>query len=103
MAFTAPDVHGRIDVEATDTWSSSLFATADDASVFNREGNVAWSPTRSGRSLDCLSLETTRWKVTPGRVLGAQSSFFDALPAGSAVLDHALVMRGVPMRWGTTP
>jgi hypothetical protein len=106
IAFSAPDVQGRIDVEVTDTWSSTLFATVDDASAFNRDGNVAWSPTRASRSgsaLDCLSLHTDAWRVTPGRVLDAESSFFTALPAGSAVLDHALVMQGVPMRWGTTP
>ena len=32
-------------------------------------------------------------------MLEVQSSFFDALPAGSAQLDSVLVMRDVPITW----
>jgi len=37
--------------------------------------------------------------VDAGEALEVQSSFFDALPAGSAQLDSVLVMRDVPIIW----
>ncbi|MGA1838270.1 hypothetical protein VD659_15215 [Herbiconiux sp. 11R-BC] len=102
VGFTAPDVRGRVDVEAATGWSSSLFGTLEEASEFNRLGNVAWSPGRRPGSLDCLSLHTTAWEVSPARLLGAESSFFSALPEGSAEYDSSLIMRGVPMTWGAS-
>ena len=54
---------------------------------------------RDGRTLEGLRLDTTAWAVQPGEVLSVESSFFDALPAGSATLDCVLVMRNVPITW----
>ena len=70
--------------------------------VFNRPGRtprIGWSPTRNGLGLQGLRLATDSWRVDAGQVLEVQSSFFDALPAGSARLDSVLVMRNVPITW----
>jgi hypothetical protein len=78
---------------------SRLFATVDDASAFFRAGSTGWSPRRNSDELDGLTLDTVHWKVEPGRLLNVESSFFDALPEGSARLDSVLVMRDVPITW----
>jgi hypothetical protein len=45
---------------------------------------------------------STAWKVEPAAVERARSSFFEdttRFPEGSVVLDHALVMRRIPVQW----
>ncbi|WP_104525183.1 hypothetical protein [Blastococcus atacamensis] len=62
--------------------------------------------TPAGASEPGPRLDTTAWRVDPGRVLRASSSFFDdidAFPSGSAELDCALVMRKVPVDWTALP
>lgn len=85
---------------------SRLFQSLDDASAFFRKDAVGWSPTRS-RTLEGLRLDTDAWRVEPLAVTDLASSFFDALPAGAAEFDHALLMHDVPTRWsgvtGPTP
>jgi hypothetical protein len=71
----------------------------DDASVFFQAGAIGWSPAHNGTTLEGLELATTRWSVDAGRALAVESSFFDALPPGSAELDCVLVMRNVPITW----
>jgi len=105
VGLTAPDVSVRADVEVVPdaTWSSSLFADVDEASAFYRAGAVGWSPSHgpaSRTAFDGLELKTDAWKVSAGRIRSLESSFFDALPPGSAEPDSVLVMRDVPMRWG---
>lgn len=99
--FAAPGTTVRADVAVSPTWNSSLFPTLAAASDFFRSGSVGWSPDRHGTGLEGLKLETDRWSVEAGEILGMQSSFFDALPPGSAVLDSVLVMRGVPVTWSS--
>jgi hypothetical protein len=84
-------------------WSSGLFPGVADASAFFRAGSTGWSPRRRGADLDGLTLETSQWRVEPGRMLHVESSFFDALPEGSAQFDSVLVMRDVPIAWGVPP
>ncbi|RFA11150.1 hypothetical protein B7R54_07425 [Subtercola boreus] len=83
---------------ASGAWRSSLFPSLDDASEFFRAGSTGWSPTRDG-ALQGLTLATTDWRIEGGTPLAVRSSYFDALPAGSAVLDSVLVMRNVPVTW----
>jgi len=99
VTMTAADTSVQADVEITDTWTSSLFDTVADASAFFQNGAVGWSPSHDGHRLEGLQLKTTQWRVEPGKALTVDSSFFDALPAGSAVLDNVLVMRNVPITW----
>lgn len=87
------------DVRVTEDWSSSLFPTLDDASEFFRHGNVGWSPTRSGHTLEGLQLRAFDWRVTAGMPLRIESSYFDALPGRAAALDNVLIMRDIPIQW----
>jgi hypothetical protein len=85
------------DVEVGGDWSSSLFATIDEASDFYRAGRVGWSPTRARHGVEPVALSTDAWEVEPARLHRVSSSFFDALPAGSAVFDSVVVMRDIPV------
>ncbi|MBF4633708.1 DUF2071 domain-containing protein [Agreia pratensis] len=100
VELAASDVRVSADVAVVSEWRSRLFATVDDASEFFRAGSTGWSPRRDSGEFDGLTLETEKWKVEPGRLLNVESSFFDALPSGSARLDSVLVMRDVPIAWG---
>ena len=99
----AADVHVRLTDELE---SSALFADAAAASQFFERGSVGWSPGAAPGALEGVRLDTTAWRVEPGQVVSARSSFFDdpaRFPAGSAVLDCALVMRKVPVTWKSLP
>ncbi|MEA9985989.1 DUF2071 domain-containing protein [Subtercola sp. RTI3] len=77
-----------------------LFATLADASDFFRTAPIGWSPTRTG-ALQGLALSTSRWHLEAATPVAVTSSFFDALPPGSATLDSAYVMRNIPVTWST--
>lgn len=99
VGMTSRSTQVHADVDVADQWSSSLFATIDDASRFFQNGATGWSPTRDGSSLEGLTLQTTKWAVQPGAARSIQSTYFEALPSGSAQLDSVLVMRNVPITW----
>ncbi len=102
VAFATRD--GAVEVDATvepagELHGSGLFADLAEASEFFRLGHRGLSPNAGGDHLDVLELSTDAWKVTAGRPRTVRSTFFedlDRFPPGSAVLDSALVMRGVP-------
>ncbi|MGW8487500.1 DUF2071 domain-containing protein [Streptomyces sp. NPDC055886] len=105
VAFTTRD--GQVEVDATvepaeELHGSGLFTDLAEASEFFRRGSRGLSPNAGGTHLDVLELSTDAWKVTAGRPRHVRSSFFedlDRFPPGSAVLDSALVMRGVAADW----
>jgi hypothetical protein len=101
VAMSAPGVRVAVDVELGGRWNSSLFPTVEAASSFHELGAVGWSPRRDGRGVEPLELTSTDWAVEPGRVVSVQSSFFDELPEGAAVLDSVVVMRDLPFFWDT--
>lgn len=79
----------------------SVFDTVGQASAFFAQGSLGLSPDGKGH-LDALELETLNWSVTPLEVEAVTSAFFDGearFPAGTAVLDNALLMRGIAHRW----
>jgi len=102
VTVDAADLHVAVDAHVVppDTFTSSLFADLSAASDFFRKDAVGWSPTRAGR-LEPLRLDTHAWRVESARTTRVQSSFFDALPTGSASFDHVLVMRDVPVVWSS--
>jgi hypothetical protein len=82
--------------------AESVFSSLDEASEFFRNGSLGYSATADGARFDGLELCCKTWSVTPLAVESAQSSFFDdpeKFPPGSAVLDCALLMRGVEHEW----
>jgi hypothetical protein len=96
-----------VDVRIADQLDgSALFSDVDAASRFFERGSIGLSATRDPYRLDGMQLETDAWAVDAGHVSAATSSFFDdpgLFPPGSAVLDCALVMRQVPVRWKALP
>ncbi|MDN3496943.1 DUF2071 domain-containing protein [Planococcus sp. APC 4015] len=102
VTVDAADLQVVIDahVVPSKSFESSLFADLSAASEFFRKDAVGWSPTRAG-TLEPLRLDTNAWRVEPARATRVESSFFDELPSGSAVFDHVLVMRDVPVVWSS--
>lgn len=99
LTLESAETRVRAEVRPTDAWSSSLFPTLAHASEFFRGGSVGWSPALNGRSLQGIRLATDAWSVSAAEPVSIESSFFDALPAGSAVLDDVLLMRDVAVTW----
>jgi hypothetical protein len=85
------------DVEVGGEWSSGVFASVDEASDFYRAGRIGWSLGHDGRHVEPVTLATDEWKVEAARPHHIRSSFFDALPPGSAVFDSVVVMRDLPL------
>ncbi len=86
--------------------ASSCFASLVESSAFFEPGSTGYSVTRDCCRLDGLRLEAYRWEVKPLEVLSVESSFFadaSAFPPGSAVFDHALIMRDIPHAWHLMP
>jgi hypothetical protein len=82
--------------------ASSCFRSLEESSGFFETGSVGYSVTKESCRLDAIRLETYQWKVKPLAITNVSSSYFDnpaIFPAGSAVLDHALIMRDVPHEW----
>ncbi|RPK69236.1 hypothetical protein EES43_00265 [Streptomyces sp. ADI96-02] len=109
VALATRDGDTRVDVTAElsdEVRDSELFADLAEASRFFRGGPRGFSATSSGRHLDGMELRTDAWHMEAVRIRSAASSFFDdpdRFPPGSATLDCALVMRGVPADWRPLP
>jgi hypothetical protein len=88
----------------SDGLDSELFASLDDATTFFRRGALGFSPAADVGCLDAVRLDSVSWDARPVQLRDMQSSLFDDLsifPRGSCVLDSALVMRNLPVRWVT--
>lgn len=85
------------DVEVGGDWSSTVFASVDEASAFYRAGRVGWSLAHDGESVEPVALTADTWRIEAARLHSLRSSFFDALPEGSAVFDSVVVMRDLPL------
>lgn len=108
IAFRSQDgTAASVDVRVVERFTgSALFPDLARASDFFRCGSAGYSATRDEHRLDGLELRTDSWRVEPVRVDSVRSTFFDdrtRFPAGSAVLDCALVMRDVPVTWRPLP
>ena len=105
VAFASTDgtAHVSVDIRvAQQLQGSALFAGLREASDFFRGGSAGYSATRDSGRLDGLELRADRWVVEPADVVSVCSSFFDdarLFPSGSAVVDCALLMRGIPVTW----
>ncbi|MGH9212449.1 MAG: DUF2071 domain-containing protein [Acidimicrobiales bacterium] len=105
VAFVSTDRTVSVDVvvePADNLGDSRLFHDVDEASAFFQQGSVGYSATGRGHQLDGLELRTNAWQAHPARVTSVRSTFFDSadqFPPGTATLDCALLMRGVPVTW----
>jgi hypothetical protein len=85
---------------------SRLFANVAEASTFFAGGARGYSPDRHAARLEGLELHTTAWSMAAAQVNEVHTTFFDdpqTFPPGTAELDCALVMRGVPVSWARLP
>ena len=81
---------------------NSCFSSLDESSTFFECGSLGYSVTRHSCRLDGLRLKTLDWQVRALEVDKVESSFFSDtvyFPAGSAVFDHALIMRNIRHEW----
>ncbi|WP_367872295.1 DUF2071 domain-containing protein [Luteolibacter sp. Populi] len=88
--------------ESSEFPATSCFGSLEESSAFFEPGSVGFSVTKDCSRLDGIRLETQDWKVSPLAVSGVESSYFDdaaVFPAGTAVFDHALIMRDIPHEW----
>lgn len=104
VALTTGDGRTEVDAEvrrARDLRGSKLFADLDAASEFFSSSPTAWSPRRDA-GLEAVSLHTDAWSIEAAEPVRVRSSFFDdrtRFPDGSVILDSAMLMLDVPVRW----
>ena len=85
---------------------TACFRRLADASAFFEHGTVGYTPTSDPHRFDGIELRIEKWHVLPLSVEQAESSFFaneKIFPHGSAIFDHALLMRDVPHSWHKVP
>jgi hypothetical protein len=86
--------------------SSSIFPTLDEAAGFFSLGATGYSATHAQGRYHGMELECLDWTIAPLAIDEAVSAFFgdgERFPEGSAVIDCALIMRGIPHRWHSRP
>jgi hypothetical protein len=82
--------------------AGSIFKSLADASRFFEKGSRGLSVTADPRRLDSIALRTDQWRVEPIDLKSVYSSYFadeSRFPVGSAVFDHALLMRNIAHEW----
>jgi hypothetical protein len=87
---------------ADDLPRASVFGSLAVASRFFEQGSVGWSVTHQPGVYHGVELRTVGWRIEPARIEAVASSFFDdprRFPPGTAVLDSALLMRGLASEW----
>ena len=97
--MVAPGTHVSVDVQLGGPWTSTLFPTIEDVSSFYQQGAVGWSPRRDDAGVEPLQLTSPKWDIEQGQIFSLRSSYFDALPEGTATFDSVVVMRDVPAFW----
>ena len=81
---------------------TSVFTSLAQASEFFEHGSLGYSDTHQAGRYDGLELRCRNWSMQPLEIDHIESSFFedvDRFPPGSAVFDHALLMRGIEHEW----
>lgn len=97
--LTHVQVSGRV---AQALPSTSVFSSLAQASEFYEHGSLGYSNTAQDGRYDGLELRCQNWSMQPLSIERVQSSFFEDIhrfPPGSAVFDHALLMRGIEHEW----
>jgi len=90
-------------VRAAAEWRSTpLFPTFDAVTEFFRRGDCGFSCSLHQDRLEGMRLKTLVWKMEPLAVDDVRAAFYAdtrRFPRGSAVLDGAVLMRGIPHEW----
>ena len=88
---------------AQDVTGGSGFTTVDAASAFFRCAPLGYAATPAPGVFDGVALATDGWALSPLELDELRSSYFDALPAGSAVPDSAFLMANLDTTWRPQP
>ena len=97
--LTRVHVSGRVALALPAT---SVFSSLAQASEFYERGSLGYSDTAQSGHYDGLELRCRKWSMQPLDIERIESSFFEdtnRFPTGSAVFDHALLMRGIEHEW----
>jgi uncharacterized protein YqjF (DUF2071 family) len=81
---------------------TSIFHSLSESSSFFEAGSLGYSVTHDHNRLDGIRLQTKNWRVEALDVEKVFSSYFadeESFPKGSAVFDHALIMRNIDHEW----
>lgn len=103
--MTSKDGGVRIDLrgrEGDELPAASCFGCLQNASRFFENGSLGYSVTSDADRLDGLRLHVENWRVRALAIEHLESSFFDGrtvFPEGSAIFDHALIMRDIQHQW----
>jgi hypothetical protein len=97
----------RVVAERVQQWQgNSVFAHLQEAAEFFWQGAMGYSPGLEPGRYEGIELHCPRWEVEPLRLLEARCRFYEApsrFPAGSIVLDSALLMRAKEHSWQSLP
>jgi hypothetical protein len=107
LAMDVSTERGEADValraRAAAAWRpTTLFPAFDDVVEFFRRGDCGFSCSLRRDRLEGMRLKTLVWKMEPLAVDEVRAAFYAdtaRFPAGSAVLDGAVLMRGIPHEW----
>lgn len=86
--------------------STSIFPSLAAAAGFFSLGATGYSATYTEGHYHGMELRSLNWAVVPLTVDRAESCFFDdknRFPVGTAILDCALLMRGIDHEWRSRP
>jgi len=87
---------------STDWRPTPLFPTFDAVCEFFRRGDCGFSCSLHQDRLEGMRLKTLVWKMEPLAVDAVRAAFYadvTRFPSGAAVLDGAVLMRGIPHEW----
>jgi Uncharacterized conserved protein (COG2071) len=107
VAFESDDGETRVRVAgrlADRLLGDSVFSSVEQASQFFERGSLGYSSTADANRFDGLELKCSSLTVQPLAMDVVESSFFQdqrKFPAGSAIFDCALLMRGIEHEWHT--
>jgi len=85
---------------------TSIFPSVTAAAGFFSLGATGYTATHTAGHYHGMELHSLNWTVSPLAIDEAQSCFFDdqqRFPPGAAVLDCALLMRGIAHEWHSRP
>ena len=107
--FEKGQAHPLVDIKITEVDAfpdDSVFSSLEESSKFFENGCIGYSARPDSDKLDGLLLKVPQWSVSALNIKSAKSSYFDnteIFPAGSAQLDHALLMRDIDHEWHSQP
>ncbi|MFP6763443.1 MAG: DUF2071 domain-containing protein, partial [Planctomycetaceae bacterium] len=88
----------RLDGKKSDRFSSRVFSSHSEASLYFQDDRIGYSPARKDREVEGLQLNCHTWETS---ILRIDESFVREFSHWSAEIefDHALIMHGIVHDW----